>query len=226
MTFDVAVSADTPTSERRGLLFMLCAPSGGGKGAIGTWLRQTAGLELSVSCTTRAPRPGETDGVDYHFIDHADFQAKIAAGDMLEHAEVFGQYYGTLRAPVEAALAAGRDMLFDIDWQGARQVRSALPDDVIDVFLLPPSMAALTARLHTRGQDSQEAIDARMIANREEVRHWDEFSYVVLNEDLETAKDQVMSILSAERLRASRNRESLAAQAARLEQEASEEAAG
>jgi len=190
---------------RRGLCLVLAAPSGAGKGAIGrALLAAEPGLAFSISATTRRPRPGERDGVEYHFLDEAGFEALAASGGLLEWARVFGRGYGTPRAPVEAALAAGRDVLFDIDWQGHGQLRAALPGDVVGVFLLPPSMAALEARLRGRGSDDEAEIARRMAAARDEIAHWHEFDYVVLNRDLDEAVADVRSILRAARLRTAR----------------------
>jgi guanylate kinase len=156
-------------------------------------------LSLSVSATTRAPRPGERDGVDYHFTDRDGFDAMVAAGAMLEHATVFGRSYGTPRAPVEAALAAGRDVAFDVDWQGHLLIRKALPEDTVSVFLLPPSLEALQARLHGRQGDSDEEIARRMAAARAEISHWDEFDHVVVNRIFPKAVATVRSVLHSAR---------------------------
>ena len=187
---------------RRGLCLVLAAPSGAGKGAIGrALLAEDANLAFSVSATTRQPRPGERDGVHYHFLDEEGFAAQARSGGLLEWARVFGRGYGTPRAPVEAALAAGRDVLFDIDWQGHRQLRAALPEDVVGVFLLPPSLPELEARLRKRGGDDPAEIARRMAAARSEIAHWPEFEHVVLNRDLAAAIEDVRSILRAARLR-------------------------
>ncbi len=191
--------------RRRGLCLVLAAPSGAGKGAIGRSLRRDdPDLVFSVSATTRAPRPGERDGIDYHFLDRPAFDALAAAGGLVESATVFGHGYGTPRAPVEAALAGGRDMLFDIDWQGHRLLRAALPDDVVGVFLLPPSLGELETRLRKRGGDDAATIARRMRAARDEIAHWPEFDHVVLNGDFEAAVADVRSILRAARLRTAR----------------------
>lgn len=161
-------------------------------------------ISLSVSATTRPPRPGEVDGIDYHFVSVARFEQMVAAGDFLEWAHVFGNRYGTPRAPVEAILAQGRDVLFDIDWQGAQQLRQAAGEDVARVFILPPSIAELERRLRSRGTDSNEVIAARMERARAEIGHWSEYDYVLVNSDLEACFEQVCTILGAERLRLAR----------------------
>ena len=186
---------------RRGLCLVLAAPSGAGKTTIARrLLAATPGLALSVSVTTRAPRPGERDGTDYHFRDQAAFDALVAAGGMLEWARVLGRdCYGTPRAPVEAALAAGQDMLFDIDWQGHRSLRAALPGDVVGVFVLPPSRDALAARLAGRGGDSAPEIARRMARAADESAHAGEFDHVIVNDDLDAAVAAVASVLHAAR---------------------------
>ncbi|WP_439578437.1 guanylate kinase [Elioraea sp.] len=190
---------------RRGLLLVLSSPSGGGKTSIGRALRVTdANLGLSVSLTTRAPRDGEVDGKDYHFVDEATFLAAAREGRLIEHAEVFGARYGTPRAPVEAALADGRDLLFDIDWQGTRQIRESLPEDVVSVFILPPSMAELERRLRARRLDDDATVARRMDRAASEIAHWDEYGYVVVNRDFDLSVAAVRSILAAERLKRTR----------------------
>ena len=161
-------------------------------------------IALSVSATTRPPRPGEVDGVDYHFVSQARFEEMVAAGDLLEWAHVFGNRYGTPRAPVEALLAQGRDVLFDIDWQGAQQLRQAAGRDVARVFILPPSIAELEHRLRSRGTDSEDVISGRMERARSEISHWDNYDYVLVNTDLEACFAEVQTILRAERLRRGR----------------------
>jgi guanylate kinase len=196
------MSAPGPSGlARRGLCLVLAAPSGAGKTTIARrLLAASADLALSVSVTTRAPRPGERDGIDYHFRDPAAFDALVAAGGMLEWARVLGRdCYGTPRAPVEAALAAGRDMLFDIDWQGYRSLRAALPGDVVGVFVLPPSRDALAARLAGRGGDSAAEIARRMARADAEIAHAGEFDHVIVNDDLETAVAAVAAVLAAAR---------------------------
>ncbi|MFV0473241.1 MAG: guanylate kinase, partial [Pikeienuella sp.] len=165
---------------------------------------------FSISATTRPPRPGEEDGREYHFRSREEFLAMAKAGEMLEHAEVFGNLYGTPRAPVEAAIEAGRDVIFDVDWQGAQQIASSpLRDCVVSVFILPPSIAALEARLRARAQDSDEVIRGRMERSRDEISHWDAYDYVLVNEDIDRCAAEVASILKAERVRAARRRTAL-----------------
>lgn len=191
---------------RRGLAIILSSPSGAGKSTLARRLMAwDPTLKFSVSATTRAPRPGETDGVEYYFRSRAEFEAMVAAGEMLEHAEVFGNFYGTPKAPVEAAMAQGRDTLFDIDWQGGQQIRrSALAKDVVSIFILPPSIADLEARLRMRAQDSDEVIAGRMAKSRDEISHWAEYDYVIVNRDAEEAEAELRTILLAERARADR----------------------
>jgi guanylate kinase len=184
---------------------VIAAPSGAGKSSITRALLQSeAELEVSVSVTTRQPRPGERDGIDYHFVSAAAFDALVEAGALLEWARVFGNGYGTLRQPVEQALQAGRDVVFDIDWQGWRQLRAALPDDSVGVFVLPPSMAALRARLVGRAGDPPAEIDRRMAAARAEISHWTEFDHVVVNSDLPHCVDEVRAVLHAARSKMTR----------------------
>jgi len=186
---------------RRGVCLVIAAPSGAGKTTITRRLLELEpGLRLSVSVTTRAPRPGEVDGVHYHFIGQDEYDAMVAEGALLEWAGVFGKSYGTPRGPVVAALEAGHDMVFDIDWQGHRQMRAALPADVVGLFVLPPTMVELEARLRGRGTDSAETIAKRMSAAREEISHAPEFDHVLINEDLETAIEQTRAVLRAARL--------------------------
>ncbi|MFC5737534.1 guanylate kinase [Sinirhodobacter huangdaonensis] len=194
------------TQTRRGLLIILSSPSGAGKSTLAkrlmTW---DPTLTFSVSATTRAPRPGETDGIEYYFRTKHDFEAMVMAGEMLEHAEVFGNFYGTPKAPVEAAMKAGRDTLFDVDWQGGQQIRrSSLGKEVISIFILPPSIAELEKRLRTRAQDSDEVIAARMAKSRDEISHWAEYDYVIVNHDADQAERELREILAAERARADR----------------------
>jgi len=186
---------------RRGVCLVLAAPSGAGKSSVcRALLASEPDLTQSVSATSRAPRPGEVEGDHYFFRTVEAFQAMVAAGEMLEHAEVFGRFYGTPRAPVEAALAAGRDVLFDIDWQGHRQLRAALPGDVVGVFLLPPSLPELERRLHGRGQDASEEIARRMAAAQAEISHWAEFDQVLVNDDLPATIAAARTVLHAARL--------------------------
>jgi guanylate kinase len=183
-----------------GLLFIVAAPSGTGKTTlVRRLIAQTPNLALSVSCTTRPPRPGEIDGRDYHFMDTARFETLQEAGDFLEWARVHDNYYGTSRRWLAAERAAGRDVLLEIDWQGAAQVKQAFPD-AISIFILPPSMTALTERLRGRGTDDDSVIERRLLAAREEMRHVDDFGYVIMNADLETAHGQLASIIEAARL--------------------------
>jgi guanylate kinase len=191
---------------RRGVCLVLCAPSGGGKGAITeALLAQEPALLRSVSVTTRAARPGEVDGVHYHFVTADRFAALERNGELLEWARVLrGTHgYGTPRTPVEAALAAGEDMLFDIDWQGFRQLRDRLPGDVVGVFVLPPGLDVLEQRLQARGDDPMD-IDRRMREAREEISHWQEFDFVVINDQLDRAIEEVAGILGAARLATAR----------------------
>jgi guanylate kinase len=190
---------------RRGLCLVVAAPSGTGKSTITrALLAAEPELDLSVSVTTRPPRPGERDGVHYHFRDRAAFDAMVEAGALLEWAEVFGRCYGTPRAPVETALATGKDVVFDIDIQGYRQLRAALPGDVVGVFVLPPSFETLETRLRGRGGDSPEQVARRLAAARTEIAHWREFDHLVVNAELESAVADVRSILRAARLAAAR----------------------
>jgi guanylate kinase len=191
-------------SKRRGLCLVLAAPSGAGKTSLSrALLAADTGLTLSISVTTRQPRAGEVDGQHYHFVDQARFEAMVAAGDLLEHARNYERYYGTPRAPVEAALAAGTDVLFDIDWQGFRQVRAALPRDVVGVFIKPPSLEALAERLQARG-DAPAEISRRMALAEAELAHAGEFDFIVENADFATALADVTAILRASRLASGR----------------------
>lgn len=191
--------------DRRGLLIILSSPSGAGKSTLaGKLMKWDASLSFSVSATTRAPRTGESHGVQYFFESNESFQKTVADGDMLEHAEVFGHYYGSPRAPVEAAIRAGRDVLFDIDWQGGQQIRnSALGRHTLSIFILPPSIAELERRLRTRAQDSDDVIAGRMKKSRDEISHWPEYDYVLINDDLELTEAKLKTIISAERMRRS-----------------------
>ncbi|WP_373356947.1 guanylate kinase [Pseudoroseicyclus sp. CXY001] len=198
--------SDKTRGPRRGLLIILSSPSGAGKSSLARALRDwDPSIRFSVSATTRAPRPGEVDGREYHFVTPEEFEAMVARGDMLEHARVFGQLYGTPRAPVAAAMAAGEDTLFDIDWQGGQQIKvSDLNADVVSIFILPPSIAALESRLKGRGQDSAEVIRARMEKSLAEISHWAEYDHVLVNDDLDRCAEEVRTIVAAERLRRSR----------------------
>jgi guanylate kinase len=192
--------------SRRGLLIILSSPSGAGKSSLARRLMDwDPTLRFSVSATTRAPRPGEVDGQHYQFVSHDAFRAMVEAGQMLEHAEVFGNFYGSPRASAEAALTQGRDVLFDVDWQGGQQIRnSALSRDVVSIFILPPSIADLEARLRGRGQDSDAVIAGRMAKARDEISHWAEYDFVVINRELDQAEAELRTILMAERLRRDR----------------------
>ncbi len=192
--------------QRRGLLIILSSPSGAGKSTLAKRLMAwDPTLSFSVSATTRNPRPGETDGVEYYFKTKSEFEAMVDAGEMLEHAEVFGNYYGTPKGPVETAMMAGRDTIFDIDWQGGQQIRrSALANDVVSIFILPPSIADLESRLRGRAQDSDEVIANRMAQSRDEISHWAEYDYVIVNRDVDAAEAELKTILMAERSRANR----------------------
>ncbi|WP_189380332.1 guanylate kinase [Gemmobacter nanjingensis] len=191
---------------RKGLLLILSSPSGAGKSTLARRLMDwDPTLRFSVSATTRAPRPGEVDGREYYFKSRAEFEAMAAAGEMLEHAEVFGNFYGSPKGPVETAMAEGRDTLFDIDWQGGQQIRnSSLGRDVVSIFVLPPSIAELDRRLRGRAQDSDEVIAGRMAKSRDEISHWAEYDYVIVNHDIDTAFGELVTILRAERMRRDR----------------------
>ncbi len=195
--------------KRRGLLIILSSPSGAGKSTLSRRvLEDDPEVQFSVSATTRTPRAGEVDGTDYFFKTREQFEAMARSGEMLEHAEVFGNLYGTPRAPVEAAITAGRDVLFDVDWQGGQQIRnSSLKDAVVSIFILPPSIATLEERLRKRGQDSAETIAGRMDKSRDEISHWAEYDYVLVNDDLARAENNLRAILVAERLRRDRRPE-------------------
>ncbi|MET4307503.1 guanylate kinase [Bradyrhizobium sp. RT4b] len=191
--------------ERRGLMFVLSSPSGAGKTTLSRLLiDRMPGLRMSVSATTRAMRPGEVDGSDYLFVDKARFDAMVKGDELLEWATVFDNSYGTPRAPVEAALSAGQDVLFDIDWQGTQQLREKARADVVSVFILPPSAADLEKRLHSRAQDSDEVIRKRMSRASHEMSHWAEYDYIVINHAVDEAFAEVQSILKAERLKRER----------------------
>jgi guanylate kinase len=191
--------------ERRGLMFVLSSPSGAGKTTLSRLLiERVPGLKMSVSATTRAKRPGEVDGQDYLFVDKARFEQMVKRNELLEWATVFDNRYGTPRAPVEDALSKGEDVLFDIDWQGTQQLREKAHDDVVSVFILPPSALDLEKRLHSRAQDSHEVIRGRMSRASHEMSHWAEYDYIVINHDIDTAFAEVQSILRAERLKRKR----------------------
>ena len=198
-------TADATAMPRRGLMLVLSSPSGAGKSSIARHLlAEDSNMTLSVSATTRAPRTNETDGKDYHFVDQDRFDQMIAADEFLEYATVFGNSYGTPKADVLALLDAGGDVLFDIDWQGTQQIAAAAASDLVSVFILPPSRAVLHDRLTTRGQDSVETVAARMAKASDEISHYAEYAYIVINDDLDMAVSDVKSILAAERLRRER----------------------
>lgn len=191
--------------KRRGLLFVLSSPSGAGKSTISRMLLEAdKGITMSVSATTRPIRPGEVDGQDYHFIDVERFKTMVSEGEFLEWAHVFGNRYGTPRGPVEELLNAGKDVLFDIDWQGAQQLHQIAGGDVVRVFILPPSIGELERRLRSRGTDSEEVIEGRMDRAANEIAHWDGYDYVLVNDDAQACFDQVRTILAAERMKRSR----------------------
>ncbi|MBA3896802.1 MAG: guanylate kinase [Sphingomonadaceae bacterium] len=191
--------------KRRGLLFVLSSPSGAGKSTIARMLLASdPTLAMSVSATTRPMRPGEVDGRDYHFVDLDRFRTMVADGDFLEWAHVFGHRYGTPKAPVDAALASGRDVLFDIDWQGAQQLFQQAGGDVVRTFIFPPSLTELERRLRHRGTDPDAVIEARMARAAAEISHWDGYDYVLVNEDADACFRSVKTILDAERLKRSR----------------------
>ncbi|MEZ5744000.1 MAG: guanylate kinase [Sphingomonadaceae bacterium] len=188
--------------SRRGLMFVLSSPSGAGKTTISRHLLAAdAGICMSVSVTTRAMRPGEVDGVDYHFVDRTEFDRMAEAGEFLEYAEVFGNCYGTPRSQIVEELEAGQDFLFDIDWQGTQQIAQRMRDDVVPVFLLPPSLAELRRRLTSRGTDSAEIIAGRMARAQDEISHWDAYDYVLVNDDVDLCFAKVREILASERLK-------------------------
>ena len=191
--------------SRRGLLLILSSPSGAGKTTLSrAILERDADIELSVSVTTRPPRPGEVDGEDYTFIEEPAFQRMIDEGSLLEHARVFGNYYGTPRDAVERAVAAGRDVLFDVDWQGTQQLRENAERDLISIFILPPSTKELERRLQSRAQDPQDVVRKRMAKASSEMSHWAEYDYIIVNVDVDESVAQAQAILDAERLKRDR----------------------
>ena len=196
----------TDERRRRGILIILSSPSGAGKSTLSRRLLEfDPEVRFSISATTRPPRSGEQEGRDYFFKSRSQFEAMVDAGEMLEHAEVFGNLYGTPRAPVEAAVARGQDVLFDVDWQGGQQIRnSSLREAVVSIFILPPSMAALESRLKLRGQDSPEVVARRMATSRDEISHWAEYDFVLINENLRQCEGELRSIILSERLRRDR----------------------
>jgi guanylate kinase len=189
--------------SRRGLLIILSSPSGAGKSTLAKrLLAWDTDMRFSVSATTRAPRTGEQHGREYYFHTREEFIDMVSRDEMLEHAEVFGNFYGSPKGPVESAITAGRDVLFDVDWQGGQQVRnSALGKHVLSIFILPPSIPELERRLISRGQDSADVIDNRMAKSRDEISHWPEYDYVLVNDDLDATEHRLKTIISAERLR-------------------------
>ncbi len=191
--------------KRRGLMVVLSSPSGAGKSTISRALMaRDSNLTMSVSATTRSPRPGEVDGEDYYFVDKERFDAMVTGGQMLEHARVFDNFYGTPKEPVEEALSQGRDVMFDVDWQGTQQLTDNAPKDLVRVFILPPSMAELERRLYARAQDSEEVVKKRMAEASAEMSHYPEYDYIVVNIDIEESVDKVEAILAAERLKTAR----------------------
>jgi guanylate kinase len=196
---------DASRIQRRGLMLVLSSPSGAGKTTLSRQLLDNdKQIQLSVSATTRARRSGEKDGVDYHFVDTATFSGMVERGEFLEHARVFDHFYGTPVAPVEAALMDGRDVLFDIDWQGTQQLKEKAGSDLVTVFILPPSTRDLERRLITRAQDSMEVVQKRMAKAADEMSHWAEYDYQIINRDIATSLMELKSILTAERLKRER----------------------
>ncbi len=196
------MSNDGASLVRRGLMLVLSSPSGAGKTTLSRLLLEhDSGIELSISATTRPKRPGERDGVDYQFIDNVRFRGMVDREELLEWAQVFDNYYGTPRAPVEASLSAGRDMLFDIDWQGTQQLVERAREDLVSVFILPPSTQELERRLVTRAQDSAEVVARRMAKAADEMSHWAEYDYVIVNREISSSLVELRAILQAERLK-------------------------
>lgn len=195
----------SPSIERRGIMLVLSSPSGAGKTTLARRLLEAdSGIEMSVSVTTRKPRPGEVEGRDYYFVSESEFRRMQDAGELLEWARVFGNLYGTPRSPVERTLAAGRDVLFDIDWQGAQQLNEKMAQDLVRVFILPPSGEILEQRLRSRAQDEPDTVARRMADAAAEISHWAEYDYVIINANLEASVSGLRSILAAERLRRER----------------------
>ncbi len=196
---------DRLSIDRRGMMFVLSSPSGAGKSTLSRrLLEDDPQIELSISATTRPARPGEVEGEHYFFLDKETFRARVEADEFLEHAEVFGNLYGTPRAPVEAALEQGRDVMFDIDWQGAQQLERSARNDLVRVFILPPSVTELERRLKARAQDSSAEVARRMAKSADEISHWAEYDYVIVNQELEQSHAQLQAILRAERLKRTR----------------------
>ena len=205
MTLEGARPSGPVQIRRRGLMLVLSSPSGAGKTTISRRLLDIEpDLVLSISATTRPMRPGELDGADYHFVDQASFDRMVAEGAFLEHAKVFDHQYGTPRAAVEQSLAAGRDVLFDIDWQGTQQLRQSARSDLVSVFILPPTAGELARRLHRRASDPEDVVATRMAKASQEISHWAEYDYIVVNDDVARSVAQVRAILHAERLRRER----------------------
>jgi guanylate kinase len=210
MSSDVRVHDDHAAKPwetvRRGLLLLVSSPAGAGKTSLSRRLAADySDLILSISATTRDPRPGDLEGREYHFTTRSEFEAMIAAGELLEWAEINGNLYGTPKAPVVAAMEAGKDVLFDIDWQGARQVAEKTPDDSVRVFILPPSWSDLSRRLHARAQDSQAIINQRLELGKREIAHWAEYDYVIVNKDFDRAYADLIHIYRSERMKPGRN---------------------
>lgn len=203
MLSDLGPSAlEKMKANRRGIMVVLSSPSGAGKTTLTRkLLRENPDMAMSVSATTRQPRPGEKDGEDYYFISKNKFTDMVDDDEFLEYAKVFDNFYGTPRAPVEQALGDGRDVVFDIDWQGAQQLTQAAADDLVKIFILPPNMVELEKRLHARAQDSDEVIAKRMSKSENEISHWPEYDYVIVNEDVDVAMDELRTIVAAERMR-------------------------
>jgi guanylate kinase len=201
----MTASSPVPVIHRRGLMFVLSSPSGAGKSTISREiLARDGNITMSVSATTRPKRPGEVAGRDYYFVDRAEFNLMVNRQEFLEYAKVFDNYYGTPVGPVQDALTAGRDVLFDIDWQGTQQIAEQARDDLVSVFILPPSTAELERRLTRRAQDPPEVVARRMSKASDEMSHYAEYDYIIVNQDIEESVDQAMSILKAERLRRER----------------------
>jgi guanylate kinase len=201
----MARAAKGKAVARRGMMLVLSSPSGAGKTTLSRMLlTEEHNITLSISVTTRARRPGEVHGRHYHFVDRKKFDQMVKAGELLEYAEVFGNFYGTPKQPVEKALKHGRDVLFDVDWQGTKQLRKHARADLVSVFILPPSSGELARRLHTRAQDDKRVIRARMAKASDEMSHWAEYDYVLINRDLDRAFSDVRAILHAERLKRER----------------------
>lgn len=191
-----------PMTKRRGLMFVLSSPSGAGKTTLSRrLLASEEGVSMSVSVTTRAMRPGEVEGKDYYFVDKPHYDTMVQQGELLEHATVFDNHYGTPKRQVMEALESGRDVLFDIDWQGTRQLSQTCRADLVSVFILPPTLDELERRLRARAQDSEEVVQKRMAKATEEISHWEEYDYVVVNEDLDKAMAHIQRILHAERFK-------------------------